>query len=157
MQRPARRWRLRDAFGFFKAVAANPRWAWSARSANGKTVVLTWWKDEIAREGGNLIHNTYGHPRLKRMRELLGHYDRIRNLIWAREHCGGLYRVVWCKVKDRKARVRKIVECYPDETLWMRLTQLNETTGEFRSVEERRGEMDRKAKSAPKRPQGGLR
>jgi len=130
---PVERWTLRDAFGYFGAVAVNPRWSWSARSPDGRTVVLNWWKDEITRDGGRLIYDNRGHPRLDEWRGRHGNRDQIRNFVWAREHCDNLFRVVWCEARDVKASVRTVAARYPDKDLWMRLTNLNEKTGEFRA------------------------
>jgi len=43
----AAKWTRADAFAYFGAQGKNPRWSWSARSADGKTVVLTMWQDEF--------------------------------------------------------------------------------------------------------------
>jgi hypothetical protein len=121
----AKTWSLSGAFGYFGAVAANPRWSWSARSADGKTVVVNWWKDEITRDGIKLVYDMRDHDHLSEWRGRNGNRDRIRNLVWARDHCDGLFRIVWCEASDVNARVRKTVGRYPDKDLWMRLVDLN--------------------------------
>ena len=129
-------WSLRDAFAYFGARATNPRWSWSARSTDGETVVLTWWLDEISRDdAGKLVRDERNHPRFSVWNKLPGNKDRIKNLAWARAHCEGLFRVVWIKSKDRRAIPRYAATRYPDPKLWMRLTYLDEQTGEFAAVE----------------------
>ncbi|MBF9234617.1 hypothetical protein [Microvirga alba] len=45
------------AFAYFGAAGRNPRWSWSARSPDGKTVVVTMWKDLITYENGTAIYD----------------------------------------------------------------------------------------------------
>jgi hypothetical protein len=119
----------RAAYAYFGATLANPFWSWSARSADESTVVLTWWRDEVDRKGNVLVYDMRNHPRLAEWQDRLGNRERVRNLIWARDHCGGLFRVVWGEAD--KARVRKGKNYWPDNNLRMRLIELNEQTGEF--------------------------
>jgi hypothetical protein len=128
-------WTAKDAFAYFGARKANPRWSWSARSPDGAAVVVTWWKDEIERRDGRLIYDCRNHPTLDQWRSRVGNRDRIRNLAHARDHCDGLFRIVWAKARDPQERIRKPIERYPDKTLCMRLVQLNERTGEFLAEE----------------------
>jgi hypothetical protein len=55
--------------------------------------------------------------------------ERIENLIWARDHCEGLFNVIIAVPVDRG-----IAEAFPHDRLIMRLVQLNEQTGEFLAV-----------------------
>jgi hypothetical protein len=127
---------VRDAFGSFGAVPANDRWAWSARSPNGDVVVVTWWRDEIGRRpDGKLVYDCRNRPNLHLWQNRVGNRDRIRNLIHARDHCDGHFRIVWCKARDPREPTRVAVERYPDRTLWMKLIELNERTGEFLAEE----------------------
>jgi hypothetical protein len=133
----AQLWKVREAFGFFGAVPSNHQWAWSARSPDGKTVVVNWWKDEVRSRDGKLIYDMRNHPHIDLWRDRRGNRDRIKNLAHARDYCDGLFRIVWIKTNDPSERVRKTVERYPDKTLWMRLSAptLNEHTGEFLAEE----------------------
>jgi hypothetical protein len=128
-------WTARDAFAHFGAVMKNPRWSWSARSPDGNVVVITWWKDEERRHDGKLVYDCRHHPRLDQWRDRHGNRDRTRNLAHARDHCDGLFRIVWAKARDPSERVRETVERYPDDAVWMRLVELNERTGEFLAAE----------------------
>jgi hypothetical protein len=122
-------WGLAESFAHFGAIPRNPRWAWSARGEN--VVVVTWWKDEKGRDGDKFVYDLRGNPRLPLWQGRHGNRDRIKNLVWARDHCDGLFRVVWIKTNEPDDRIRKTIERYPDDRLWMRLEALNEHTGEF--------------------------
>src|SRR5436190_22377556 len=99
------RWTLRASFAHFGARATNPRWAWSARSRDGKTVVMTLWTDEGDRHSSPVIWKSKGRNRM----DSLGLNDRLKNLIWARDNCNGRFRVVW----TTKGK-RGIAACDPD-------------------------------------------
>jgi hypothetical protein len=44
----SKEWTKTDAFAYFGAHGANPRWSWSARSPDGANVVLTLWQHEFS-------------------------------------------------------------------------------------------------------------
>jgi hypothetical protein len=129
------RWSVRDAFGYFGAVPANIQWSWSARSPDGRTVAVVWWKDERAWRDGRLVYDMRNRPNLREWQGRPGNRERAKNLAYARDHCDGLFRIVWASASDPSARVRKTVERYPDKTLRMRLIELDEETGEFLAEE----------------------
>ena len=131
----AEHWTKASAFAYFDgATARNPRWSWSARSPDGRTVVLGLWKDEINCDGETVVADMFNHERLHLWTGKLGNRERIENLIWARDRCNGLFRVAITVAKDPKAYPRSIAKCYPHRTLVMKLVKLNEDTGEFRAV-----------------------
>jgi hypothetical protein len=66
-------------------------------------------------------------------KDLPGNRERLENLIWARDHCGGRFRVVITVAEDVNARPRKIAKCFPQDKLIMQITKINEQTGEFRA------------------------
>jgi hypothetical protein len=127
------RWTRTDAFAYFGARGKNPRWSWSARSADGKTVVLTMWQDEFSSIDGITTYATRSQKSVD-WGGRLGNQERIENLRWARANCDGLVRVVIAVATDTKARVRTIERCFPHPKLIMRIADLNENTGEFRAV-----------------------
>lgn len=129
----AGRWTLTKAYEYFGAKPVNPRWSWSAKSSDGRVVVLTIWEDEVKILNGTMVLDVYGNPRLADWTNRIGNRERIRNLLWARDQCGGLFRVVMNRAKDINASPRSILATFPHETLVMRLTDLNEITGEFRA------------------------
>src|SRR5678815_3761888 len=118
-----RKWTLRKSFAHFRAKATNPRWSWSAMSKDRKTVVVTMWKDEIRSRRGRL---TYGSPPRGPRESRAGVNDRRKHLTWARDRCDGLFRVV---ITVRRADRAGIADSYPDKTLVMRITRLDEETG----------------------------
>jgi hypothetical protein len=128
-------WSVRKAFGYFGTVPKNDRWSWSARSQNGDVVAVTWWKDQVSKRDGKLVYDKRGDPNLSEWRDRLGNRERIRDLAHARDHCDGLFRTIWAKARDRRERNPPAIERYPDETLWMRLLELDEETGEFLAEE----------------------
>ena len=130
---------LKKGFAHFDAVAVNPRWAWSAQTPDGRTVVLTLWKDQIHHSGNKLKIDVFGDD-VHFWKDLPGNRDRIKKLVHARHSCDGLFRAVFVVAKDPKARPRQILYRYIQPTLVMKLTDLDERTGEFseESVDERR-------------------
>jgi hypothetical protein len=128
------RWTLRDAFAYFGAKATNPRSSWSARSADGATIVLTLWEDGIEDDGKTVVANSFNRPNLPVWKDRAGNRDRIKNLRLARDNAGGLFRVVMVTAKDPTAEPRTTQRRYPHPTLVMHLEELNETTGEFRAT-----------------------
>lgn len=126
------KWTLSASFRSFGAESTNPRWSWSARSADGKTVVLTLWRDLVRVQGKSASYDTFGRG-LEQWTDRPGNRERLENLKWARDHCGGLFRVVITVAKDANAHPREIAECYPHDML-MRLVDLDEATGEFRAT-----------------------
>jgi hypothetical protein len=125
---------LTDAFGYFGTIPRNIRYAWSAKNSDGDTIVLTWWKDQVDRDGGGkLLMERRNLPSLHQWRDRRGNRERIKHLAHARDHCDGLFRVIWLKAADPNKPTRRTAQRWADETLWMRLDpdSLNEETGEF--------------------------
>ena len=120
-----KRWSLTSAFESFGATPVNARWSWSARSPDGKTVVVTLWQDQVGRRDGRLTYESRGESQWKNRP---GSRERIENLAWARDQCGGRFNVVIVKAVDPKAEPRSIQECFPSK-LVMRLTHLDVTGG----------------------------
>ena len=125
------RWTRREAFAYFDAVCANPRWSWSAKSLDGKTVVLTMWKDEIASENSSSVYES--SPRNLLTEKRPGFSERLAHLKWARDNCDSRVRVVILKKDSRGG----IAECFPAKDLIMRITSLDEKTGAFRACSEK--------------------
>ena len=87
-----RKWTLGACFAHFRAECANIRWSWSAKSPDGKTVVVTLWRDVIRQEHDLLTYEQ--EARTSDKKPGLGSKERMANLIWAQDHCDGLVRVV---------------------------------------------------------------
>ena len=126
-----RKWTRRECFEHFGASCKNPQWSWSAKSADGRVVVMCMWQDEIKREGDRMVYQSLTPRRGEQNRP--GAKERLDNLKWAREHCDGLARVVVMRAKDTKEDPRSIAECFPHDKLVMRIIHIDEATGEFRA------------------------
>ena len=133
-----RKWTRSECFEHFGASCKNPQWSWSAKSADGRVVVMCMWQDEITRDGALMVYQSLT-PRRGSLTPRRGEVnrpgakERLENLKWAREHCDGLVRVVVMRAKDTKEDPRSIAECFPHDKLVMRITHIDEATGEFRA------------------------
>jgi hypothetical protein len=116
----------RDAFAYFDgAKGRNLRWSWSARSADGRTVVVLLWQRDIVKVGGKLkVHFRYQAWKQ-------GCKELMENLAHARDHCDGLFRVVLSVDKDDAPW--KIHRCWPEPGLVMKLIEMIPERGEFRA------------------------
>jgi hypothetical protein len=135
VQSDGKKWTREACFEHFGASCKNPRWSWSARSADGKTVVMTMWEDEIKWEGPKATYQSRARVRTNRRP---GETERLEYLKWARDHCAGRVRVVRMTARDEKADPRSIATCYPDNDLIMRVTKLDEVNGSFLAESVRR-------------------
>ena len=125
---------LAAAFKKAGVVAKNPRWSWSARSEDGKVVVMTLWKDLIDYKAKPISYSTFSRENLSVWIDRPGNRERLENLKWARDHCEGLFRVVITTAKDTNADTREIEDAHYQARMIMKLVELNEQTGEFRAV-----------------------
>jgi hypothetical protein len=111
-------WTKTEAFEYFRAKQKNPRWSWSARSEDGKTVVLTLWQDHFI-DGGR----KYLAQGITTIETRLGHLELMENLRWAIDHCDGVVRAVMAVAVDTKADPRSIAKCFPHPTLKMKIVK----------------------------------
>ncbi len=125
---------LTAAFKEAGVTAKNPRWSWSARSEDGKVVVMTLWKDLIDYKAKPISYNTFDRENLSAWVDRLGNRERLENLKWVRNHCDGRFRVIITTAKDVKADRREIEDAHYQARMIMKLGELNEITGEFRAV-----------------------
>lgn len=124
-----------EAFAHFNVKVKNSRWSWSARSEDGKTIVLTLWQDELKKGDNNtFVYHAKTRGDHAEWIKRPGNRERLENLKWAKEHCNGLFRVVVAIAEDVTAVPREIKECFPHPNLTMKIVELNEDTGEFRAV-----------------------
>lgn len=120
---------LKECFDFFGTIPKNLRWSWSGRSPDGKIVAVAFWQDQFEQRG-----RIYRSRRRSGEEVLLGKSGRlelIENLKWSRDNCDGVLRVIIAVAKNTQAEPRSIKECFPQKTLKMRLTCLDEIGGEF--------------------------
>jgi len=125
---------LGKAFAHFGAVPRNVRWSWSARSEDGKTVVLALWSDRFRWKARPLGYdgNEPSLPEGWLIRP--GSRERLEKLKWVRDKCNGLFRVVIATAVDINADPREIASCDPKDDWIMQITELNEAAGEFQAV-----------------------
>lgn len=117
------------AFAHFGTKPKNVQWSWSARSEDGKTVVVTLWQDLFKRVDGKLVYerpDTDGAHLDSRP----GFRELMDNLAWARDRCDGKMALIIAIPKDRNADPRSIAECFPSKVA-MRLTYLDTHTGAY--------------------------
>jgi hypothetical protein len=130
---------LSEALGFFDTKLRNTRLDLSARNEAHKTVVLALWRDRL----------DYSKPpavsyRLRRTGtevpdwiDMPDNRVRLADLQWAREHCDGCFRVVIIEATDPAAEPRVITGASPQQMMVMKITELDEETGEFTAAGER--------------------
>ncbi|KRF21000.1 hypothetical protein ASG90_00865 [Nocardioides sp. Soil797] len=140
---------LAEAFEFFGTFPDNPRWSWSAVSPDSKTVAVTVWENEVGVDGAV---DFFGHAGLADWVSKPGNRERIRNLKVARDHCGGLFHVIWVTARDLNERPWTIAGRYPEERFMMKLIDLNETTGEFSAALIDPGSSDHERRTMADRP-----
>lgn len=122
-------WTLSQCFARLGTVPKNPRWSWSGRSADGKRVSVTLWKDLF--ENGTATYRTLASGSSQAWVGSNGHLELIENLAWARDHLDGEVSVIIVIARDVSSSPRQIEECYPQPNLRMRVTELDEATGDF--------------------------
>jgi hypothetical protein len=104
------------------------------RSPDGETVVTTLWEDRLSYQAATVTYDVYDDVRREGAAawvERPGNRERLENLVWARDHCNGVFRVVITKAKDVNASPREIAHCHPQDKLIMQIKDLNDQTGEF--------------------------
>ena len=128
-------WTLEKAFQHFGAGKKNLRSSVSARNEDTKLVVLALWKDRFDFKSKPIAYERFRPEELEAWRHQPAHKEQLEDLMWARDHCDGLFRVVIAVPKDPKAIPREMAECYPQDKLVMKLTHLNPESGQFRAVQ----------------------
>jgi len=129
---------LSDAFAFFGTKLRNARLDLSTRSEADKTVVVALWRDRFdysARPAVTYSLRLTGQP--ADWLDQPGNRARLEDLRWAREHCEGRFRVVVLEAADPAAEPRAVSGASPQQLMVMKLTELDEQTGEFAAAAER--------------------
>ncbi len=82
---------------------------WSARTANGKAVVVALWADRFDMKQNPLVYDgTESEPDANRVANRPGNRERLQDLAWAQDHCAGEFRVVMVRAKDPAVRTYHI-------------------------------------------------
>ena len=131
--------RLNEAFGFFNTKLRNTRLDLSARNEADKTVVLALWRDGFDYSKRPAVSYRLQRPAATTTdwMELPGNRTRLGDLQWAREHCDGRFRVVIIEATDPAAEPRVVAGASPQQLMVMKITELDEETGEFTAAAER--------------------
>jgi len=129
----ARTWTKTEAFAHFGVSLINVRWSYSGRTSDGTTVVLALWSDRFTRKTSPIRYEGFRDGVNNKWLARPGNRERLDNLIWARIKCNGLFRVVMVTPRDAQADPREIAEAFPKSEMVMRVTELDERTGEFRA------------------------
>ena len=124
-----KKWTHKACFDTYGAKPGNPRWSWSGRSEDGKTIAVTVWQDRF--EDGIDVYRSRPYLGDKDWKSRPGHNELVGNLAWARDHCDGEVRIIIAVPVDPSADPRAIRECFPRPDIRMRVTDLNETSGDF--------------------------
>ena len=123
---------LAKAFAHFGAAGKNQRWSWSARSVDGKVIVLALWKDQFNyTTKPPRYHATSDATNSTEWLKRPGNNERLENLIWAEENCGGQFHVVVIEAVDPDMEPRKIKTGHPSDRMIGQIIKLNRDTGEF--------------------------
>jgi len=125
----AKKWTRSAAFRFYNADPRNINWSWSARSSDGKTVVVTLWKDELKGAAGNMA---YDRGNMRDWHNGPGRRFFFEDLAWALANCDGLLRVIVAVRDHNQARRTRKAEWYPQKNLVMRIVHLDPAVGAFR-------------------------
>jgi hypothetical protein len=123
------KWTRSAAFQFYNAKPQNHNWSWSARSQDGKTVVLTLWKHEFKGPAGNMV---YARNDLGDWHKGNGSRTFLMDLAYALANCEGRVKVIVVARDWSASPCVRTAECYPQKNLLMRITYLNLETGAFR-------------------------
>lgn len=116
------------AFSHFDAPVTNPRGTWSARTRDGRMVVLALWEDRFD------TTKTHYHERMDEQPPLEW-INRIGNRN-RREHLeligvGGQFHVVMARAKSTNDDPRKGAAWSPRPDLRMRIIYIIKSTGQF--------------------------
>lgn len=93
---------------------------------------MTFWRDESDYSTKPISYSSFSQ-KVGLWMNRPGNRERIENLKWARDHCDGLMRAIIAVADDVNADPRRIASCAPQDKLVMKLTELEEATGQFRA------------------------
>lgn len=130
---------LSEAFDFFDTKLRNVRTDLSARNEVDKVVVLALWRDWLDYSKRATVsyrlHRT--GTKVADWIDMPANRTRLADLQWAQQHCEGCFRVVIIEATDPLAEPRVIAGASPQQMMVMKLTELDEETGEFTAAAQR--------------------
>jgi len=128
---------LSEAFGFFNTKLRNARVDLSARNEADKVVVLALWRDRFDYSNRPAVTYRLQRTDVPEWIDLPGNRVRLADLQWAREHCDSCFRVVIIEATDAAAEPRTVAGASPQQMMVMKITELDEESGEFTAAAER--------------------
>lgn len=126
----------KEAYAHFGMKRKNPRWGWSARTPDENAVALMIWKQDLKYENFIATYNDFIDPYLFQWIDKLGNKDRIENIRFAIDHCGGKFHVITGVCKDLAAPRRETDKngVYPTNIV-MKVVKFDEKTGRISAVQ----------------------
>lgn len=123
------KWTHTAAFELFGVKPKNTGWSWSGRNEQTNTVVHTLWEESF-KEGGNTLLYERTHARVNSIgRRHPAYNELIENMNYARQHCGGEFKVIVARAEDKRVSPRAIKECWPVAQLRMKIRTFDASTG----------------------------
>jgi hypothetical protein len=130
---------LSEAFGFFNTKLRNTRQDLSGRNEVDGIVVVALWRDRLDYSKRPAVSYRLDRTGMEvpTWIDLPGNRTRLADLQWAREHCEGCFRVVIIEAADLAAEPRVIANASAQQLMVMKITELDEETGEFTAAAQR--------------------
>jgi hypothetical protein len=119
-----------DAFKRFHVTLKNVQWSRSGRTSDGSSVIVALWRDRLKLVDGVI---TYKHSMDDGWFKSPGQRELRDNLVWSRDKCGGIFKVVVVTAKDTSAIPREVASSDPEMRYDMVLMSLDEESGAFTS------------------------
>jgi hypothetical protein len=88
------------------------------------------WEDEMCYQNNQIVAESRVPSPSGKSKGLSRQW--IANLKWARDHCDNLVRLVILKAENPEANPKKILFCYADDSLVMRIKLFDAKTGSVR-------------------------
>lgn len=127
-----RTWTKTEAFAHFGTKLTNAQWSWSGIAPDGSVVAIVLWQDGVKGRDGGLTYADDDDLDAE-WRRRLGHAERVRHLVHCRDALEGRFRAVIARAVVPITDPRQIASCHPQEGVWWRLEDFDETTGAFRA------------------------
>lgn len=130
---------LARAFSHFDAKLRNTKTSLSARNEQSKTVVVALWRDyfDYSKKPAVSYRMYRNGADTPAWIDTSGNRDRLADLQWAQANCDGRFRVVIVQAVDPMIDPREVGDATAQQMMVMRLTELDEQTGEFASITDR--------------------
>lgn len=116
------------------APLASPRADWSGVSADGKTVAISIWRDELDNSiPGSPILDCRQHKDISVWAEFPGNKKRKAHIEHALSSTDGIFKIVMLRAKDPEKLPREIDEAWIWKGMIGKITDYDPNTGGFRA------------------------